>query len=695
MARNVLFVLAITAVATEALRHRETSAANANPIRKVVTMLQMMKEKVEAEGEKETKLYDKYMCWCKTGASDLEKSIDAAKTKISDLESAIEESGGQGAQLEEDLKAHKADRAAAKKAMAEATALRKKEADAYAKVKADADANIAAMDKAIPAIENGMGAGFLQTSAANVLRKMLSKSSDSDPQEVLAFLSNSQSGEYAPQAGQIVGILKQMREEMSNALADATEAENHSIKTYDELMAAKTKEVVALSKMIEEKLERQAGQSVKLAEMKNDLVDTKEALAEDEKFLANMEEMCAAKQKEWEVRCKVRSEELVALADTIKVLNDDDALELFKKTLPSASAFVQVQVSSTDLRAKALAAILKGQRPGRNRLDFIALALSGKKVGFEKVIKMIDDLMATLKVEQEDDDNKKEYCNKAFDEADDKKKSLERSISDLDTEIAATNEGIAALTASIEALDAGLKELDKAVAEATEQRKEEHADFNDMIAQDSAAKEVLNFAKNRLNKFYNPKLYKPPAKRELSREDRIVVNEGGTLAPTQPPGGIAGTGITALAQEKPPPPPETFGAYEKREGENNGVIAMIDLLIKDLDKEMTEGEAEEKNAQAAYEKMMSDSADKRKADSTSLSEQTAAKAEAEAALQEQTASKKSTEKELAANAEYIHSLHGDCDWLLKFFDVRREARAAEVDSLSNAKAVLNGADYSL
>jgi len=169
------------------------------------------------------------------------------------------------------------------------------------------------------------------------------------------------------------------------------------------------------------------------------------------------------------------------------------------------------------------------------------------------------------------------------------------------------------------------------------------------------------------------------------------------LAPTAAPGGIAGTGITVLAQSQvaPPPPPETFGAYSKKSGENAGVIQMIDLLIADLDKEMTEGKAEEKDAQADYEQMMSDSAEKRAADSKSLSEQEAAKADAEAALQQQGADKKAAEKELGATLQYIHSLHNECDWLIKYFDVRKEARASEIDSLGNAKAVLSGADYSL
>merc|ERR1719382_626347 len=153
------------------------------------------------------------------------------------------------------------------------------------------------------------------------------------------------------------------------------------------------------------------------------------------------------------------------------------------------------------------------------------------------------------------------------------------------------------LTEEIAALSAGIEALDKSVTQATELRKSDNADYKQLMSDDSTAKELLLFAKNRLNKFYNPKLYKAPPKRQLSEEDRLVDNLGGDV-PTAAPGGIAGTGIGAVfaqvsahSQEEgaPPPPPETFGAYTKKTGEGNGVIAMIDLLVKDLDKEMQEG----------------------------------------------------------------------------------------------------------
>merc|ERR1719412_268678 len=123
---------------------------------------------------------------------------------------------------------------------------------------------------------------------------------------------------------------------MRKSLADVTAEEGASIQSFTGLMAAKTKEVQALSTSIETKTGQIGESGVSLAQMKEDLTDTQEALAEDTKFLQGLEKSCKTKTAEWEERSKTRSEELVALADTIKVLNDDDALELFKKTLPSA-----------------------------------------------------------------------------------------------------------------------------------------------------------------------------------------------------------------------------------------------------------------------------------------------------------------------------------------------------------------------
>merc|ERR1719380_530422 len=144
----------------------------------------------------------------------------------------------------------------------------------------------------------------------------------------------------------------------------------------------------------------------------------------------------------------------------------------------------------------------------RPELDLLAMALTGKKVDFSKVIKMIDEMVVLLGKEQADDDHKKEYCEKQLDFTEDKTKELGHAIADLDTQIADLGETIKTVTEEIKALNDGIKALDTSVAEATEQRKDENKEYTELMASDAAAKELLGFAKNRLNKFYNPKLYK-------------------------------------------------------------------------------------------------------------------------------------------------------------------------------------------
>merc|ERR550537_842792 len=121
---------------------------------------------------------------------------------------------------------------------------------------------------------------------------------------------------------------------------------------------------------------------------------------------------------------------------------------------------------------------------------------------------------------------------------------------------------------------------------------------------------------------------------------------------------------------------------------------MIDMLVADLEKETTEMEVEEKNAQEEYEKFMEDSSAKRSADLKSVEEKEGAKADAEASLDKIGAESKATLDSEMATAEILGAVHKECDFLLSNYDVRKEARAGEVEALDKAKAVLSGADVS-
>jgi len=479
-------------------------ASQANPIRKVVNMLQKMQQKVTAESEKKEAMFDKFMCYCKNADGTLGQAISDAQTKIPQVGSSIKESTASKKQLEADLKEAQVDRVEAKDAIKTATALREKEAVAFSAKKSELDANIGALSKAIPAIEKGMSGAFLQTTSAAVLRQ-ISVSADMIPADrdlLASFLSEGDS--YAPKSGAISGILQTLKDEMSKDLATATSDENSSISSFDGLVASKNKEIQAQTKAIESKTMRVGNLGVKIAQMENDLEDTQEGLVQDQQFYADLDKTCALKKAEWAAYKKIEAEELVALADTIKVLNDDDTLELFKKTLPAAgsSSFVQVAVNKKALTQHVLDALMAGRvHQADPRLDLIEMAMKGKKIGFGKILKMIDGLVVELKAEQGMDESKKSYCESEFDKNEDKKKGLEQDVADLEKAIEDGQESITTLTSELEALEDGIKKLDKSVSEQTEQRKEEHDNFVESNAQNIAAKDVLAFAKNRLNKF--------------------------------------------------------------------------------------------------------------------------------------------------------------------------------------------------
>merc|ERR1719271_761074 len=234
-----------------------------------------------------------------------------------------------------------------------------------------------------------MAGGFLQTNNAMVIRQLsLTQDMSSTDRDLLsAFLTQGSGQGYIPASAEIVGILKQMKDTMEKDLAEVIAQEEAAKDDYEGLMAAKDKQIAAATKAIEEKTKRAGEVAVEIVNLKEDLDDTTESLGEDKKFLADLEKNCETKKKEWAEICKMRQEELIALADTIKILNDDDAQEMFKKSIPSASAsLLQLQTSRREVRRQALRTLSAARRTSQNNLnlDLIELALHGKKVSFDK-----------------------------------------------------------------------------------------------------------------------------------------------------------------------------------------------------------------------------------------------------------------------------------------------------------------------
>merc|ERR1719389_197340 len=336
-----------------------------------------------------------------------------------------------------------------------------------------------------------------------------------------------------------------------------------------------------------------------------------------------------------------------------------------------------------------------------NSLHMVLFALSAKKVDFSKVLAMIDNMSKQLAKEQTDDDNQKSFCDKDFAKSADEKKATEEAIASSEASIAEMSDASSTLASEMATLTDEIKALDKAVAEATEQRKEEHEDFTTYSAQNNAATQLIEKAKNRLNKFYRPNLYKEAPKKELTDEEKILASNGRSdLIATDAPQMIAGTTQTVYVEFRahvrkaaPPPPPDTWGAYQKKDGKSNGVIALMDMLMKELQGDVTEATHDEETSQKDYERLMSDSQASRAQNVESITDNEGAKADMDVKVEQTKQQKASQETELGNVKQYILQLHASCDFLVENFDLRKAARTNELESLANAKSVLSGADF--
>merc|ERR1719281_880433 len=250
MIRSFVALVIVSAASAESV--------GANPIRKVVTLMQNMQKEIEAEGAKEKELFDKFMCYCSSGTGGLKKSIADAAASMEELTAKIKSEEAEKTQLAQDLIDHKKDREGAAADIEEATVIRTKEAAAFAASKADSETNIAAMGEAIPALEKGMGgASLMQLPGAGVLKKIVQSApslATMDRRNVLAFLE--QSGDYVPQSGQIVGILKSMKDDMEASLKEGTADEERAIAGFADLKASKQKEIEVATEAIESKTSR-------------------------------------------------------------------------------------------------------------------------------------------------------------------------------------------------------------------------------------------------------------------------------------------------------------------------------------------------------------------------------------------------------------------------------------------------------
>jgi len=703
--RSMILLLACCLSSVQAL----STQAGENPIRKIVTLLQNMQKEIEEEGDKEEKAYDKFMCYCSGNTDGMKASAADGAQKAAELSSKLEASKAEKAQLTQELSDHQSSREQAKQDAKKAENIRTKENTQFVADEADMSQNIAAMKGAVEKLSAGMGS-FMQMGSEqkDIVQRIVSESNQVD-EFARGELTDLLQGKTGVQStGEILGMLKAMQEEMEGDLKAAIDAEATSASGFEELSSAKAAEIAAATSAIEAKTKRAGEVAVEIVQTQDDVEDTENEVAETQAFVADLGKQCASKKAEWSERQTMRAQEVSAIGEAIKILNDDSALDLFKKTAPSlvqseGMGFLQTNAKlSSVLRAKnMMVSLAQVSRTHQTQMSLIASAMKIKGADFGKIQEMISGMVEVLIKEQGDDDSHKSFCNAEFTKSAQEKKDTEQKLASLAASIEEMTANNEQMSSEISTLQAEIKALDNAVAQGTEQRKTEHESFLQAQAENQAAVQILEMAKNRLNKFYRPNQYKAPERRELTEEERLVVSSGGA-DPRDAEEAAAAAQAAVFVQVRvasndgldaaPPPPPETFGAYQKKDGKSNGVMGLMDMMLSDLKSDHSEAEHSEEMAQKDYENLMSASQKTRATNARSITEKESAKAEWSEKIENAKTDEASTKDGLMKLNEAIAGLHSSCDFLIANFSARKDARTNEIDGLKNAKAVLSGAN---
>jgi len=428
---------------------------------------------------------------------------------------------------------------------------------------------------------------------------------------------------YNAQSGEIFGVLKQLQEEMKDALSEAQKSEAARAATFAELRSAKTSEIASGEKMSETKEDELAQTDMDNAEAKEDLKQTEAALSEDTKFLLNLGKMCAEGDANFAERKKARLSEIQAVSETIEILAGDDA----KDAMDTTFSFMQTARNSDKSRRDAAAVLRKVHSP-----DLSMLATSVELDAFTKVKAMIDKMIATLKVQQADEVKKNDWCKAELQENEMTTMKTKDLEADLEAKIGSLESTIKTLSEEIEKAHLDISNLNLQLQRGSENRKKENLDFQKVVADQMVTAEILAKALDKLAKFYDD---------------------------------------AAFAQVHKQTPPVAQKEYKQSSGAT-GVMSMIEKLIHDTKDITAESKKSESEAQAAYEAFIADTNESVADLSKEITSKTKARAHAKKDLSMTQGDLADAVKEIENLGKYNADLHGECDSVMKNFGIRQE-----------------------
>jgi len=674
----------VIAGAGASVAQSDSEGAKNRPVSKVITLLKDMLKQLEKEAADDEEIYDKMACWCETNDKEKTQAIADAQIRLEDLGNKIEELTASSARLNTEIKNHEKEIAQNQDALDKATAIREKQLAEFNAEEKDLLESVSALKAAITVLSKHHGGAMLQLPRSHVLGVAATVAHELQrhasllqgvltPSEIRLATSFAQAPQdyfdaaptfkqsYAPQSGEIFGILRQMKETFESNLSAAQKEELANQKAYEDLKAAKEAEIEAGKQQLDAKTAELATTDQKNAQAKTDVEDTKASLSADEQFLMMLKEKCQMTDKEWEERQKTRQQEMKAVSEALAVLSGDDAHDLFTRTFNPA--LLQTGSSDQDSRRQQASQMLGKVAQRLHSPRLATLAYQMKLDAFTRVKKAIDDMIAQLLKEKEDEIKHKDFCTGEFNANQLHTEKKEREEQDITAKIEDLDMNIEELGKAIEGLKKEIAEMQVQLKRAGEDREKENQEFQTVVADQRETQKLLKAALQVLSDFYS----KQGSAASLAQQKK-----------RQEPAG--------------PAPPAGFETYKKSSA-SGGVMGLLQQIINDAKAMEAETLRAEEDAQKAYEDFVKDTNASITAKTKDIVNKSEIKARAEGDLVEAKESKEGIVLELEQLSNYNAQLHSSCDFVLKNFDLRQTARDEEVEALRQAKAILSGANF--
>merc|ERR1719265_3102562 len=718
-----------------------------------------MLDKSKEDGMSDATIFGKFKCYCDTNTAERTKNVADLTQEISMLEGEMEELRGSSGKLSTEVAQLTAARTDNEGARSDADGIRNKENADFVAEEADMTGAIEQMNTAIETLaavgadqtaltavgttrskflgtEEGSAKAVPVAKLSDEMKKALKAASVFLPTKqrkaVAGFIQAPFTGDYSAQSGEIVGILKKMRDTFTTNLGNSRAEESAALRAFNTYTGVMENEHTTMGDAKSGKEEQLGRNDADLGSKQEQLDTAITTKAEDEKFLEDLTERCATKTKEYEDRKMVRANEEAAVAQAMSILNSDAAFDTFGATTAAksgATEFLQVQSRAAHEASvrKAVGHVLTKAARKHKSLRLAKIATQVEKNPFAMVINSIKRQMKVIDEEEKSDDDQKAFC-------DDERTKNDEMIANKVDNIDRLSGEVAELTDQIENPETGLKAVlaegqtnlantKKSQAEETADRQAENAEYQKNIANLVEAEKIIAKAHKVLSKFYDwlaakqgPHHYEEHAGKDsggstIKRIPEASVEELEEACSADPAcvgfntNGILKSGIadesewydtagslyvkvydSALVQkskkEDPAPPADEFSDTGKESGHE--ALNMLSFILKETKAEEKTAHETEEKAQADYEDTMTDlkNSEDEYLETIATTEQTLAEKEKDRT--ERRMNLDATVKDKKAIEKYLLSIKPGCDFMDENIDARKESRRAEKSALENS-----------